>query len=192
LPSENSSDLSLLLRRASDGDADAVNELIAVAYAELRRIAANRLRAERAGHTLQPTALVNEAFLRLFGPNPVAFENRAHFFAVAARQMRFILVDYARHRQKGGGVAVSLDGLEGIEGVASVRTDEDLVALDEALGRLEAIDPRAARGVELRFFGGLTLEEIAAVQKINVATVKRDWVFAKSWLFSHLNPAGSE
>jgi RNA polymerase sigma-70 factor, ECF subfamily len=186
--SESGSDLSLLLRRVSDGDAEAVNELIPVAYAELRRIAANRLRAERAGHTLQPTALVNEAFLRLFGQQAVAWQNRAHFFAVAARQMRFILVDYARHRQKGGGMAVSLDGLEGIAGVASVQTDEDLVALDEALGKLEAIDPQAARGVELRFFGGLTLEEVAAVQKINVATVKRDWVFAKSWLYSQLAP----
>ncbi len=179
--------LTTLLNLASSGDQEALNRLASAVYPELKRIAASRMRRERADHTLQPTALVNEAYARLLGSEPIAWQNRAHFFAVMARQMRFILVDHARRKQRGVPVAFSLDGIEGAEALATIRTDEDLVVLNEALHKLEKIDPRASQGVELRFFGGLTQEEIAIVQKKDVATIKRDWVFAKSWLYSYLS-----
>jgi RNA polymerase sigma factor (TIGR02999 family) len=182
--------LTVLLNRASQGDADAADSLLAEVYPELRRIAGQRMRFEQPGHALQPTALVNEAWLRLFGATPVAWQNRAHFFAVAARQMRFILVEYARKKPPLSPASISLIVAAGAdEAGLIVQTDEDLLALDEALQRLEAIDKRAAQGVELRFFGGLTQQEVAEVQQIDVATVKRDWVFAKSWLYSQLNLA---
>jgi RNA polymerase sigma factor (TIGR02999 family) len=182
--------LTLLLNRASQGDDDAASHLIAVVYPELRRIAAQRMRFEQPGHVLQPTALVNEAWLRLFGATPVAWQNRAQFFAVAARQMRFILIEYARKKPPLNPTSISLIVAVGADAPAlSVQTNADLLALDEALQQLEAIDQRAALGVELRFFGGLTQQEVAAVQQIDVATVKRDWVFAKSWLYGQLNLA---
>jgi RNA polymerase sigma factor (TIGR02999 family) len=182
--------LTVLLNRASQGDADAADSLLAEVYPELRRIAGQRMRFEPPGHALQPTALVNEAWLRLFGATPVAWQDRAHFFAVAARQMRFILIEYARKKPPLSSASISLIVAAGAdEAGLTVQTDEDLLALDEALQRLEAIDKRAAQGVELRFFGGLTQQEVAEVQQIDVATVKRDWVFAKSWLYSQLNLA---
>lgn len=182
--------LTVLLNRASQGDADAADSLLAEVYPELRRIAGQRMRFEQPGHALQPTALVNEAWLRLFGATPVAWQDRAHFFAVAARQMRFILIEYARKKPPLSPASISLIVAAGAdEAGLTVQTDEDLLALDEALQRLEAIDKRAAQGVELRFFGGLTQQEVAEVQQIDVATVKRDWVFAKSWLYSQLNLA---
>jgi RNA polymerase sigma factor (TIGR02999 family) len=182
--------LTVLLNRASQGDADAADSLLAEVYPELRRIAAQRMRFEPPGHALQPTALVNEAWLRLFGATPVAWQDRAHFFAVAARQMRFILIEYARKKPPLSPASISLIVAAGAdEAGLTVQTDEDLLALDEALQRLEAIDKRAAQGVELRFFGGLTQQEVAEVQQIDVATVKRDWIFAKSWLYSQLNLA---
>jgi RNA polymerase sigma factor (TIGR02999 family) len=189
--SENDShQLTLLLQQVGGGDKEAVEKLISIVYPELRRIAANRLRAERAGHTLQPTALVNEVYLRLFGSAPIAWQNRAHFFAVVAKQMRFILVDHARRRNKDGAFALTLEGHEGADlWRLAVQTDEEMIALDEALQQFEAIDARAAQGVELRFFGGLTLQEAAEVQQVDVATVKRDWIFARSWLYKQLSPA---
>lgn len=170
------------------GDQQAVDELIAAAYDDLKRIAAKRMRSERADHTLQPTALVNEAYLRLFGSEPISWQNRAHFFAIIAKQMRFILVDHARKKAHNGHFTVSLEtGEDGEMMQIPVNSHQDLLEVDEALQRLEAIDARAARGVELRFFVGMTLQEIAEVQKIDVATVKRDWTFAKTWLFRQLN-----
>jgi len=188
--SENESHhLTFLLQQVGGGDKEAVEKLISIVYQELRRIAANRLRSERAGHTLQPTALVNEVYLRLFASEPIAWQNRAHFFAVAAKQMRFILVDHARRKNKDGAFAFTLEDHEGDDLLRlATQTDEDVIALDEALRGLETIDPRAAQGVELRFFGGLTLKEVAEVQDVDVATVKRDWVFARSWLYRQLKP----
>jgi RNA polymerase sigma factor (TIGR02999 family) len=192
--SENEShQLTLLLHQVGGGDKEAVEKLISIVYPELRRIAANRLRSERSGHTLQPTALVNEVYLRLFGSEPIAWQNRAHFFAVVAKQMRFILVDHARRRNKDGAFALTLEGHEGADlWRLAVQTDEEMIALDEALRRLEEIDARAAQGVELRFFGGLTLQEAAEVLRVDVATVKRDWVFARSWLYKQLGPTTAQ
>jgi RNA polymerase sigma factor (TIGR02999 family) len=193
LSEHESHQLTLLLHQVGSGDKEAVEKLISIVYPELRRIAANRLRAERAGHTLQPTALVNEVYLRLFGSEPIAWQNRAHFFAVVAKQMRFILVDHARRKNKDGAFAVTLEGHEGADPWRlAMQTDEELIALDEALRKLESVDARAAHGVELRFFGGLTLQEAAEVQDVDVATVKRDWVFARSWLHRQLGPISAQ
>ncbi len=189
--SENDShQLTFLLQQVGGGDKEALEKLISIVYPELRRIAANRLRSELADHTLQPTALVNEVYLRLFGSEPIAWQNRAHFFAVVAKQMRFILVDHARRRNKDGAFTITLEGHEGADlWRLAVQTDEEMIALDEALRRLEEIDARAAQGVELRFFGGLTLQEAAEALRVDVATVKRDWVFARSWLYRQLSSA---
>ncbi|MEP7341984.1 MAG: ECF-type sigma factor [Acidobacteriota bacterium] len=177
------------LKRARNGDAEAEAELLAYVYPNLKRIAASRLRSETPGHGLQVTELVNEAYVRVFGSNtPVDWQNRAHFFAVIAQAVRNILVDHARRRQRGGHVSVALDdGMDARpapEGLANI----EVVALDEALRQFESIDARAARVVLLRFFGGLTLEEAAEVLSVSVVTVKRDWAFAKSWLFDQLKP----
>ncbi len=193
--SEDRPSLTLLLQRASRGERQAVNDLITAVYPELRRIAASRLREERANHTLQPTALVNEVYLRLFGDAKIEWQNRAHFFAIAAKHMRFILVEYARRKGHGGEphFTVTLDGESGPDALGlAAQTDEDLIALDEAMKKFETIDPRAALGVELRFFGGLTQQEVAEIQNIDVATVKRDWTFAKSWLHSRLRSVTAE
>ncbi|HKX32276.1 MAG TPA: ECF-type sigma factor [Blastocatellia bacterium] len=182
--------LTLILNRVAGGDKAAVTDLITAVYPVLHQLAAKRLSLERAGHILQPTALVNEVYLKLFGSAPIAWQNRAHFFAVAARQMRFILVDYARKRGGSECITITLEGEDGAEILeVAVDSNQDLIELDEALQQLEEIDPRAARGVEMRFFVGLTQQEIAEVESIDVATVKRDWVFAKSWLYSQLNPS---
>ncbi|MGH9429150.1 MAG: ECF-type sigma factor [Terriglobia bacterium] len=193
--SENKTNLTLLLQQASRGDREAVNDLIAVVYPELRRIAASRLRGERPNHTLQPTELVNEVYLRLFGDANIEWQNRAHFFAIAAKHMRFILVEHARRKGHAGEphFTVTLDGESGPDAMGlAVQTEEDFIALDEAMRTFETIDARAALGVELRFFGGLTQHEIAEIQKIDVATVKRDWTFAKSWLYSRLRSVTAE
>lgn len=181
--------ITTLLGRLREGDTAARDRLLDLLYPELRRIAAYYLRSERKGHTLQPTALVNEAYLRLLGGQPVEWQDRAHFIAVLARQMRRVLVDHARgiRADKRGGDAVKV-ALDEAQGVASV--EHDVVAIDEALAELEREDSRASRVVELRFFGGLTEHEIAQVLGISVATVKRDWTFAKAWLLSYLE--GSE
>jgi RNA polymerase sigma factor (TIGR02999 family) len=169
------------------GDRSALDRLISLVYEELRRLAHRYMGQERPGHTLQTTALVNEAYLRLIDASRVRWQNRAHFFAVSAQLMRRILVDFARaHRNlKRGGAAqqVSLD-----EALPVAREpDADLVALDEALTALAAIDPRQARAVELRFFGGLSVDEAAEVLKVSPETVHRDWRVAKVWLLRELS-----
>lgn len=176
------SEVTLLLADVRAGRAGAADRLFPLVYDELRRLAASYLRRERRDHTLQPTALVHEAFLRLVGAEDQRWESRAHFLAVAARAMRRILIDHARgrHAQKRGGKAakVSLADLD----QPAVDRDDYLIALDEALERLGRLDERQARVVELRFFGGLTIEEAAAVLGVSHATVERDWNVAKAWL----------
>ena len=184
MPSPN--EVTQLLLAWSQGDRSALDRLIPLVYAELRRLAHHYMGLERPGHTLQTTALVNEAYLRLIDSSQVQWQNRAHFFAVSAQLMRRILVDFARaHRNlKRGGEAqrVSLD--EAL--LAPQETDADLVALDEALTALAAIDPRQARAVELRFFGGLSVEETAEVLQVSPETVHREWRVAKAWLLREL------
>ena len=163
-----------------------ISEMMPEVYAELRRLAAAYLRRERPGQTLQPTALVNEAYVRLVGQHP-RFQNRAHFCAIAANAMRQILVERARarHAQKRGGGAARVTLDEGL--VRSPEPTVDLQALDEALTRLTALDPQQARIVELRFFGGLTVEETAEALAISPATVKRHWSVARAWLARELD-----
>jgi RNA polymerase sigma-70 factor, ECF subfamily len=169
------------------GDKSAFDRLIPLVHTELHRLARRYMAGERAGHTLQTSALVNEAYLRLIDIRQVHWQNRAHFFAMAARTMRRILVDSARARgnQRRGGDVVKV-ALDDALVVGTARRD-DLVALDEALERLGAVYPRQAQVVELRYFGGLTLEETAAALDISTDTVKRDWRFAKLWLLRELS-----
>jgi len=169
-----------------NGDRDAGNRLFAAAYQELRRLAAWHLQRERPGHTLQATALVNELYLKLFGGEPVDWQNRTHFFAVAAQQIRRLLVDYARAglAEKRGGNRVKLSLTE-VKGLAAPN-EQALLDLDAALSRLETLDPRAAHVVELRYFGGATEQETAEAVGVSMATVKRDWEFARTWLISQL------
>ncbi|HBY61761.1 MAG TPA: RNA polymerase subunit sigma-70, partial [Solibacterales bacterium] len=150
-------------------------------------LASSIMKQERGNHTLQPTALVHEAYVRLFGGGDVAWQSRSHFFAVAARQMRRILVDHARavQAEKRGGEAVRLS-LDDANQAGAVAFDEDVLAVDEALSRLEQIDARAAKVVEFRYFGGLTEPETAEALGIGISTMKRDWDFARSWLFDQL------
>jgi RNA polymerase sigma factor (TIGR02999 family) len=173
-------EITLLLEQAGAGDKNAIDALMPVVYDELRRLAAHYLRSERQGHTLQPTALVNEAFLRLVGQQ-TEWQNRNHFFAVAASSMRRILVDYARQHlaeKRGGGEKISLD-----EAFVFVRErPQEFIAIDEALSELAATDERRARVVELRFFAGLNNEEIAKILGIHSNTVLRDWNLARAWL----------
>ena len=175
-------EITRLLKDWSTGDRQALERLTPLIYDELRRLAARYLRLERPGHTLQSTALVHEAFLKLIDQSSVQWQNRAHFFGIAAQMIRRILVDYARarHADKRGAEAQKLTLDEAIA-VPGGR-DLDLVALDDALEGLAQIDPRQSRLVELRFFAGLTIEETAEVMQISVATAKRDWVVAKAWL----------
>jgi RNA polymerase sigma factor (TIGR02999 family) len=184
-------DVSALLRAWSDGDQDALQALTPIVYEELHRLARHYMRRERSGHSLQATALVNEAYMRLADYTRMQWQDRAHFFAVSAQAMRRILVDHARrHNVKRGRGAqhVSLDvSLEDVAVVAQGEDVEtDLVALDEALIGLTRIDPRKAQIVEMRFFGGLTVEEIGGVLKVSPGTVKRDWRAAKAWLYQEL------
>jgi RNA polymerase sigma factor (TIGR02999 family) len=174
--------ITQLLVKWSDGDKSALDELMPLVYDELRRLARSYLRSQRQSHTLQPTALVHEAYVRLIDQKNVSLQNRAQFFGLAAASMRSILVDHARrHRAaKRGGpqYTVSLNEAEGLTG----KSDVDLVALDDALNALADIKPGHSRVVELRFFGGLTIEETAEVLGTSHATVERDWAFARSWL----------
>lgn len=176
-----------LLKAWSSGNSAALDQLIPIVYDELRAVAARYLRRERPDHTLQPTALVNETYLRLIDQRQVQWQNRAHFIGVAAQMMRRILVDHARNhnRAKRGGTArkVSLD-----EAVAlSEERADELVELDEALTALEALDERKSRVVEMRYFGGLSVEETAEVLKVSEITVARDWKLAKAWLYTTIN-----
>src|SRR5215470_4751727 len=179
---QGSHEITRLLLAWSEGDGEALDHLAPLVYAELRRLAKSYMRKERAGHTLQTTALIHEAYLRLIDASQVEWQNRAHFFGVAARAMRQILVAMARERgcQKRGGAALQVSLDEAM--IIDERLDEDLVALDEALGALAQFDARKAQVVEMRFFGGLTEEEIAAAIDVSKETVRRDWRLARSWL----------
>lgn len=197
-----SQSISWLLQRWGQGDRAALDELMPLVYDELRRIAHRYHAQQRAGHTLQTTALLHEAYLRLAGQEEKHWENRAHFFAVAAQAMRHILVDYARARQRdkrgGGAQQLSLDGaLDGaLDGVLDkaltlgAEHERELVALDDALTDLAKLDERQSKVVELRFFGGLTEPEIAEVLQVSQRTVSSDWQFARSWLLRQLDQAG--
>jgi len=178
-----SPNITQMLREWSDGKPEAMDELFPHIYAEMHRQAAAYLRHERVNHTLQPTALVHEAYLRLIDQREVKWQSRTHFFAVASQVMRRILVDYARrrHRQKRGGTDEDLPLEEALVAAAD-NANIDLVALDEALNRLEKFDPQQARIVELRYFGGLSLDETARTLDISRATAARDWQVAKAWL----------
>jgi RNA polymerase sigma factor (TIGR02999 family) len=171
-----------MLHDWSNGDREALDKLIPIVYQELRRQAARYLRREHPGHTLQTTGLIHEAYLRLIDQRSVQWQNRAHFFAISAQLMRRILVDHARSREaaKRGGSDIKLPLEDGM--IASEVREVDLVALDEALERLAAIDPQQGHVVELRFFSGLSVEETAEVLGVSQRTVKRDWNVAKAWL----------
>jgi RNA polymerase sigma factor (TIGR02999 family) len=175
-----------LLNAWGSGNEAAGNQLIAIVYKELRRLAAHYLKVERPDHTLQPTALVHELYIKFFSAEPIEWRDRGHFLAVAARQLRHIVIDYARvqHAQKRGGVQqkLSLDDLANV----GVVIDGRILEVDQALTRLSELDERAAQVVELRYFGGLTESEVAQALSISVATVKRDWEFARSWLFNEI------
>jgi RNA polymerase sigma factor (TIGR02999 family) len=175
--------VTALLQAWNAGDEEAGRRLVPLVYGELRRRAAGYLRGERPGHTLQPTALVHEAYLRLVGRRE-PWRNRSQFFGIASNLMRQILVDHARRRRaaKRDAVRVALD--EAVQPTAEPAVD--LVRLDDALAELSALDARQGRVVELRYFGGLTLEEAAEVLGVSVATVKRDWTLARAWLFDRL------
>lgn len=181
-----------LLLAWGDGDLSALDQLIPLVHAELRQIAARCMARERLGHTLQPTALVNEVYLRLVDVERIRWQNRAHFLAVAARLMRRILVDFARSRryQKrgGGGQRVAFD--EAL--VVDVGRGHDLLALDDALDELARVDERQSQIVVMRFFAGLTVDEIAGVLEISPATVMRDWKLAKAWLLRELDRTNAE
>ena len=175
-----------LLARWTDGEEAALQQLVPIVHDELRRLAKRQMAGERPGHTLQPTALVNEAYLRLVDLKRIQWQNRAHFFAMAARLMRRILVDFARSRgyQKRGGGAKQVSFSEALEVVESQPTD--VVALDDALEALARVDERKSQVVELRYFGGLTVDETAEVLDVSRETIRRDWQFAKLWLLRHL------
>ena len=185
--SANSETVTQLLQDWSQGNQQALEELLPLIYDELRRLAHNFLYSERPGHTLQTTALAHEAYLKLIDQKSVHWQNRAHFFAIAAQAMRRILIDSARRHaaQKRGGAAekVSLAEVANI----SAGSPTDLLALDDALNRLAALDQDQSRIIELRYFGGLTIEETAEVMKSSPATVKREWQMARAWLYQELN-----
>ena len=180
-------EVTLLLQRWGEGDNKALDALLPLVYKELRRLAHFQLRKERPDHTLQSAALVHEAYLRLVGINPPQWESRTHFFAIASQLMRQILVDYARrHRAvKRGGAVCTLSLQEA--GLTARQTDVDVLALDDALQALAKIDTRQSRVVELRFFGGLSLEEISTALEIGPATVQRDWTAARAWLHREMS-----
>jgi RNA polymerase sigma factor (TIGR02999 family) len=183
----NPEQVSQLLDQMKEGDESAAERLMPLVYAEFRALAARYLKRERANHTLQPTALVNEAYLKLVDQSRVQWQGRTHFFAVGAQAMRRILVDHARRRQRlrhgGQRARVTLD-----EAVAlSPQRDEDVLALDEALERLSKLDPRQAQVVELRFFAGLSVEEVADLLGVSKRTVEGDWTMARAWLHRELS-----
>lgn len=178
-----------LLRAWTAGDANALDRLTPLVESELRKVARSYMARERAGHTLQPTALVNEVFLRLMHSHQANWQDRAHFFGIAARLMRRVLVDHARshgYQKRGGGARrVTLD--EGL--AATLPTEVDVIALDEALVKLAAIDERRCKVIEMRFFAGLTVEETAAALSVSADTVKRDWRLARLWLLREMEEA---
>jgi RNA polymerase sigma-70 factor, ECF subfamily len=183
------SQLTLWLSLMRQGDQYARERVIEAAHTQLRVIAARLLQRERANHTLEPNALVNELCVRLFGGHPLSYKDRAHFFAIAAQTMRRILIDHARAGLAGkrGGERQRV-GLSGVDGWSPVTRNEEILALDAALAKLATADPRAARVVEMRFFGGLQEDEVAEVLGVSPITVKRDWKAARAWLISQLQP----
>lgn len=185
---EDQPSVTQLLSQWSEGNSEAFDEVVPLVYDELRRIAKNYLRHENAGHTLQPTALVHEAFLRLTVQQEVSWQNRAHFFAIAAKMMRRVLINHAegKHAAKRGGEHANKIELDEALAICEQK-DLDLVALNEALEKLSKLDEKMCVVVELKFFGGLTNEEVAEVQNVSVATVKREWSTAKTWLRRELS-----
>ena len=188
-PSVSPHRVTQLLREWTQGDDSALAELTPLVYEELRRLAHHYMEGERPNHTLQTTALVNEAYLRLADQTNPNWQSRAHFFAVAARAMRRILVSYARsnraQKRGGGGTKIELDEAA----ILSPEQSNEIVDVHEALEKLGKLDSRKARVVELKYFGGLNHDEIAEVMKISTVTVRRDWVFAKAWLYDELHNA---
>jgi RNA polymerase sigma-70 factor (ECF subfamily) len=184
-------EVTQILQAWSGGDARAPERLMPFVYEELRRLAGSFLSREREGHTLQPTALVNEAYLRLVGQTRVSWQNRAHFYAVASSMMRRVLIDHARahatEKRGGGALRLSLEEVQ----VPLAERAAGFVALDEALGRLARMDERKCRVVEMRFFGGLTDVEIAEVLGVTTRTVLRDWKVARLWLYRELSPGAA-
>jgi RNA polymerase sigma-70 factor, ECF subfamily len=183
---EDSHTITALLTEWRAGSQEAASQLIELVYGELHRIASREMRREGRNHTLQTTALVHEMYLRLCGSHPVDWKDRAHFFAVAAQQLRRLLADHARRvrsgKRGGGQMRLALWETDG----GTCELDERLMAIDESLTRLEALDERAARVIELRFFGGLSETDAAEALNISIATLKRDWEFARTWLASQL------
>jgi len=179
-------DVTLLLQTLGRGDANASGDLLPLVYDELRRLAGARMRQEMAGHTLQPTALVHEAWLRMVGESDRTWQNRAHFFAAAAECMRRILIESARRKsrlKRGGGQAkLSIDDLE----LADASPDDKILLIDEALGRLDQQDPEKARVVVMKFFGGMTNQEVAEHLGVTERTVERHWAYARAWLFQSI------
>jgi len=190
LPNPTPGAVTELLKNARGGSQAAFNDLFPLVYAELRRIAAREMRREKPGRTLQTTALVHEAYLRLLKDASLSFENRAHFLGIAAHAMREILIEHARARaarkRGGGAVRLTLDDLVAPVPALSI----DVLALDEALERLARLDQRHARVVELRYFGGMSVEETAAALDLSPATVKRAWTIARAWLYRELGGSG--
>ena len=192
MPTPEPQRLTQLLVAWSDGDQKALDELFPLVYDELRQMARRQMRRERPGHTLRTTALVNDAYLRLVDQRQVRWQNRAHFFAIAAQMMRRILVDHARAKryEKRGGGAVHVPIEEAA--VLAHGKEAEVIALDEALQALAEVDPRRSRVVELRYFGGLSNEEIAEVLKVSPNTVTRDWNMARAWLYQELSGAAPD
>ena len=190
--SADSENVTRLLQDCGAGDQQALEQLLPLIYNELRRLAHNFLYRERPGHTLQTTALVHEAYLKLIDQRDARWQNRAHFFALAAQAMRRILIDSARrhaaHKRGGPGEKLSLDEAAGV----SSEPDNNLLALDEALDALAVLDRQQSRVVELRYFGGLTIEETAEVMSLSPATVKREWAMARAWLYEAMSGGATD
>lgn len=191
METDTTQEITVCLKAWSGGNREAADRLMQIVYQEMRRLAASYLQKQRADHTLQPTALVHEAYLKLIDASQVNWQDRAHFFAVAAQTMRNILVDHARavaaDKRGGGAQKIALDEAVGL----SENQEVDLIDLDEALQMLARQDETQSRIIELRFFGGLTIEETAEVLKISPATVKREWAMARAWLFRQINSSAS-
>jgi RNA polymerase sigma-70 factor (ECF subfamily) len=185
-------DVTLLLAQLREGNQQAADQLVPLVYDELRRIAGAYIGRERLGHTLQATALVHEAYMRLAGGQPVDWQNRAHFYAIAANTMRQVLLDYARRRHAGkrGGADARKVDLDA-ELLIGSDTLDDVIVIDEVLERLARIDPRQSRLIELRFFAGLSVEESAEVMGVSTVTIKREWRSAKAWLHREMTTAKS-
>lgn len=187
--SMNDGEMALLFQRIEQGDPGAADALLPLVYDELRRLAAAKMQRESAGQTLQPTALVHEAWLRLGGENQPAWQNRAHFFAAAAESMRRILIDNARRKRAvrhGGELAKVSADQTGFDLAQPTENDDELLLIHEALAAFEAVDERKAELVKLKYFAGLTLEEAGSVLGISERTAKRDWAFARAWLFNEV------